>query len=638
MDDRTIRPDGVAARRLRKRAPQQSSLSKIVFLYSPFGIIAWGVVSACMLPRRVNIPPRSTPKTLVVDGHTGLTAPLVNGEYVLQLSLVNGRPTWAKRQHFGAGALAATISYSPCGEWLITGPLVGRGENCTGWVRASGCGDGTNSGPWDCTGQWRKWSREGPLSESLAVTLEQGPPALAKCSKDEEQALYAAAGGMDVVLLWINGSDPTWLHRRDRACKDYFGQLWDDAVYWSLQTRACLEDASENGTSSNRCGPAGECAEASDGLRSLSGARVGDCFQQYLHVQCGSRLHSIRDHDELRYLVRSVERHLRWHTGRILLVLPKGQRPSWLQARGRLQLVFQEDLLRTALESPAFAASQRRASHAPDRTFNDEAILAALPFLPGASRFILVLQDDLFLPRPVSACELFTRPPRAGVRLFGRSRDASDVPDPYASVYRASEAWTDRLWDSYVRSREGAAAAGSPYYQSQHAPWILDTAVLHDLWRRWPRAMSAALDSPFRHPNLTDVIGLHHSEMILRGREARAKCARDSWLCWLRALVRQRSLIEEEVPSRSRVEDVDRQGQTAVREAVLRAGTAEEWNYTMQLFQAAGVVPSVYSLQDDYQGPVSQEQACLRERWLNKFVPHRSSWESPTSPPSGCRG
>merc|ERR1712232_1011887 len=74
-----------------------------------------------------------------------------------------------------------------------------------------------------------------------------------------------------------------------------------------------------------------------------------------------------------------------------------------------------------------------------------------------------------------------------------------------------------RVWEKLSSNR----ASGFPYHRPFHAPHVLDIDVLKSIWKVVPAELSAGLDSPFRHFDLLDIVGLHHSELALRGYEQR---------------------------------------------------------------------------------------------------------------------
>ncbi|MBY0411858.1 MAG: Stealth CR1 domain-containing protein, partial [Burkholderiaceae bacterium] len=94
---------------------------------------------------------------------------------------------------------------------------------------------------------------------------------------------------IDIVYLWVNGNDPVWRKKRQRA-----------AVQASVADR--------------------------------------DAMAVYGNVEG-----RFRDNDELRYSLRALERYFPDH-GHVYLVTD-GQTPSWLQASSRLTLVDHRDLI-----------------------------------------------------------------------------------------------------------------------------------------------------------------------------------------------------------------------------------------------------------------------------------------------------
>lgn len=668
--------------RARSARPPLKSDTGIGFL-AFLGAISVGM-AALMLNVAMTKPGRAQatpdePEVVVIDGHLGVGSMVVNGEYRLMPRPENGRPIWAK--YADTGRLPGSyLLCSSCGEWIVTTHRSARGSKCDGLVVARGCvEEGPNFGPWNCTGHWRSVAKSGKLSDTMAVTPAQGPSALTSCSAEEEQEAQEELSNVDLVLTWVNGSDPAWLSDRAAACEDFMWNRWPEALASSPSAKGCLQESAAVGEArefvqSGACsagawGQEGACADKAEVERGLT-TRASLCFQRFVKEQCSKREQSIADHDELRYLVRSIERNLPWHTGRILLVIPRAQYPGWLHARGRVRVIAQEDLFSVAARAPEFVAAAKRGEHSylPDRIFNDDPVVLALPFLPQISRLALVLQDDLLFPRPVSACELFVRPPGAGMRLYGKPSKPQPPEDAWAAVYRAHISHTAGFWHEQLASEQlvaaarGDAAEGpSAFYEPQHVPDVVDTQLLRELWRKWPKDFSSSMDSAFRHPRLLNPIALHNSEAVRRGRVARSRSEwRTSWVetirrkvsstlaVWRRkaearymsvqpAMRKAKEFDSTQLAARTRIVDIQDPGQTLVKEVVMHQGTAPEWRSLMEDIVGGRVVPAVLSIQDDLDGPAADEYVCLREQWLNRLLQGPSTWEDPRQPPSLCR-
>jgi len=644
------------------------------------GLAALMINIAISKPGRVEAV-SDEPEVVVVDGHVGTGALIVNGEYRLLSRMENSRPVWAKYASMGR-VQTSYLLHSQCGEWTISTHRTGRGSKCDGLVVARGCDvQGASSGPWNCTGHWQSTARSGTKANTLAVTPAMGPPSLSSCSQEEEQEAQDELSDVDLVLTWVNGSDPSWLSERASACEDFMWRRWPEAVKASPSVQSCLKEQ-EALDEATRFVEAGSCVpgaagqpSACDGQHDVDRGlltRGSMCFKRFLKEQCKSREHSIADHDELRYLVRSIERNLPWHKGRILIITPRGQFPRWLTARGRLKVLAQEDLFRVAMQAPEFVSASKRGVQAslPDGIYNDDPVIFALPFLPHISRLAIVLQDDLLFPRPVQACELFSRPPGVGMRLFGEASVPEQVADPWAHVHRAHISHSARFWEEQLSSeilvataRGGVAEGPSPFHEPQHAPAVVDTALLRELWRKWPKEFSAGMDSAFRHPQLLNPIGLHNSEAMRRSRAARMELDwRPYWIHTFRrkvsaavALLRRqaefklptsksqpaprpkRDFSSKELWARTRNVDTRDPAQLLVKEVVMHQGTGPEWRALMEDIIGGSVVPAVLSIHDNLVSLPTDEYICLREQWLNRLLRGASSWETWRQPPRSCR-
>ncbi|CAE8656335.1 unnamed protein product, partial [Polarella glacialis] len=124
------------------------------------------------------------------------------------------------------------------------------------------------------------------------------------CTAEDRQFLETEFGDFDIVIPWVNGSDAAWLQRRRAACTEWLSLC---RARCQNETNATNE-TTQNATNSSQC--------------SIPCSRQVPCGDSHTNIH--------KDHDELRYLLRSLDRHLPWHRGRILLITPQGQVPTWL--------------------------------------------------------------------------------------------------------------------------------------------------------------------------------------------------------------------------------------------------------------------------------------------------------------------
>eukprot|EP00928_Gymnodinium_smaydae_P022681 TRINITY_DN18973_c0_g1_i1.p1 TRINITY_DN18973_c0_g1~~TRINITY_DN18973_c0_g1_i1.p1 ORF type:complete len:787 (-),score=142.82 TRINITY_DN18973_c0_g1_i1:84-2444(-) len=712
------------------------------------------------------------PPVLLITGKAGMNDHMINGEYVLQPVRLNGQPVWS-RQVLQHRQQHAYVLMSDCGQWMVTGVLGAGGAQCDAWARclnasavpALAAGDAAGDGgiaaqdgppadapemPWHCSGRWEAWTgREGWKEVGatnnhgylLELTPIWAPPARATgrgCSRREERQLARRFGRLDIVIPWVNGSDPEWLAKRKETCDEWTWRwMWPDAIRTSAGVRRCLVERvaikeAEAFVAKGRCAaappspdadadalldaPAGQaaCAEAANGSQVTQGLTNRDsvCFKRF--DACAARVFSIGDHDELRYLLRSIELNMRWHRGRIIVVLPRGQRPAWMLedvealARLRLQVLEQDDLIKHAMEQPEYVPWSRRGGiggFAPDRIFSDYPVEHSIPFIKNVSKQVLLMQDDLFLARPTSPCEFFIRSPYNGMRLYGHPWEGEDNPNPHDNIYRQMQETSALLWARGVDANssgpdpdaaDGSCAASAsasgaqagracgageersadtsaqasdqaapgrrgqignasrrarqPYYMPYHLPMLLDVATLRRLWRRFPVRLSASIDTPFRSANVTDIVGLHHTEVAARSSRTWRRAAKKR-----RRMRRGRPLpgtgvaMSVRPDSASRVFDLDYhmrdQDQTPMRQRIIKEvrfyeGTGREWARTTGALLATKADPKRLPMTVSFQDALGRSEAleldCKRENWLLQVYPTPSAAEDPAQPPSRC--
>jgi hypothetical protein len=586
-----------------------------------------------------NPPQGARADMVIIESRFGANSELMSGRYFLRRDKVHGRYSWFKN----APGQEAYLVWDACGAWLISRFPTGQAPSCEGWSFTQRC----YGMPWDCAKTWQiredgRWEQAGnTVNVTPVYNIGKDDAKAVRCSPDQESDLTSKFSKFDIVIPWINGSDPQWLEDRARVCEDWqWQEMWLDAVTRSWGTKECLKDPAsvkeatallaKGGCLEGIMGQEGKCAwgQVKEAPRGLT-TRSSRCFRKFVDAHCTSRVNSIKDHDELRYLLRSIERHLPWHQGRILLIPPRDMTPSWLKLGGRLEILTQEDLLLHAVNSNGFvnAADRGRAFEwAPDRIFNDYPVQAALAFIPNANRVLMLLQDDLLFARPASICDFFTTDPN-GLRLFARPFEGVVNRDSYSQIYESMEQWTTRL---FCNRRD---CKSSPYYRDLHLPHMLDKQLLKDLWSDHADVLSDAVSSSFRHPNLTNVIALHHAEAARR-EPIRTEKSHDT------------SNEDEEFDDLAmRIDNLvmNISGQRSMKDIPWMEVVFEsisDWDNKIARIPPDPLkLPGIIGFQDNLGAEMQDQVAeldCLKEKWLNKLLPGPSSWEDSNSPPRMC--
>ncbi|WP_437996010.1 Stealth CR1 domain-containing protein [Sorangium sp. So ce185] len=268
---------------------------------------------------------------------------------------------------------------------------------------------------------------------------------------------------IDAVYLWANASDPEWLATR-RAFRD--------------------EHAAEGGKGSDEA-----CR--------------------------------FRDHGELRYSLRSVERYAPFL--RRVHVVHGGAPPSWLRADDpTLHLVRDDDLF----PDPALAPS-----------YNSQAIEAFLHRIPGLAEHYVYFNDDNFLCAPLFPADLFDPDGTAVIQMS---------PFPMPSYHATEDAWLRSMWRTFEALGRHMGERYLPTFRTltplalwARAPlppecfWNLPAHVAQPFRKSiWPRVHEVFADEVraltrhrFRHP---EVIGPNIAATYLSLEEKLARFVREA--------------------------------------------------------------------------------------------------------------
>jgi hypothetical protein len=211
-----------------------------------------------------------------------------------------------------------------------------------------------------------------------------------------------------------------------------------------------------------------------------------------------------RSRDELRYSLRSLEQHAPWI--RTVYLVTNGQVPAWLdRSNDRLKLVSHAELFGNKADLP---------------TFNSLAIEANLHRIPGLSENYLYFNDDVFLGRPVTLEDFFSK--ATGHQVYF---DGWTLPNQ-----RTARSTTDRaiantqfLLDRRFKQRERRALS--------HVPIFYRSDIVAEVARLWRSELAATSSHRFR---AADDVAMHvlYTYLIVEGRNERffpAHLKTDEW-------------------------------------------------------------------------------------------------------------
>lgn len=202
-----------------------------------------------------------------------------------------------------------------------------------------------------------------------------------------------------------------------------------------------------------------------------------DAFASTAGADAGHRLAvndaRYTDHGELRYSLRSLERHAPFVAH--IYVVTAGQRPAWLLESDTLTIVDHRDIL-DERDLP---------------TFNSHAIETALHRIDDLAEHYLYLNDDVFLLRPTPASTYFVG---NGLWRFFPD-DAVLLDGPVRS--------TDALVDAAAKNGRDLieqAFSRRPVHKLRHAPHPQRRSVNRELEDRFAAAIETTRAHRVRHP------------------------------------------------------------------------------------------------------------------------------------------
>lgn len=239
---------------------------------------------------------------------------------------------------------------------------------------------------------------------------------------------------IDAVVTWVDGSDPQWRHRRDRA---------------AAGTAAGADAAGS---------PARAGSDADAGADGAASAEAAD-----------SADHRFRDRGELRSCLRSIAAYAPWI--RWVFLVTDDQVPDWLgQEHPGLTVVHHRELFDDPGALPVF---------------NSHAIETQLHRVPGLAEHYLYFNDDIFLGRPQRPQNYFL--PSGLPKVFHDTRAVPpSSPDSHDDVYTTSQRATRRIVETLAGRTYPRILAHAPYAQSR------------SLYARLEEALPGGLDATSR--------------------------------------------------------------------------------------------------------------------------------------------
>ena len=195
----------------------------------------------------------------------------------------------------------------------------------------------------------------------------------------------------------------------------------------------------------------------------------------------------LREYGMLRFALRSVALNAAF--ARRVFLVTNGQVPVWWNPDNEhAQIVRHEEIFVTK-------DLKGKTTPIPNAlpTFNSNAIEACLRNIPGVAKYMLYLNDDMIITRPLSIDDFVNR--RTGTLRLGMDHGSS--PTHLFGMWDRSLDFTNEL----INKRYHPHALDTKHYLPHHACYILDRDILEHASRVWRKETMETISHHLREPH-----------------------------------------------------------------------------------------------------------------------------------------
>lgn len=192
-------------------------------------------------------------------------------------------------------------------------------------------------------------------------------------------------------------------------------------------------------------------------------------------IPSSHQVNRFRNVDELRYLLRSIERNAPWL--RYIHIVTNGQVPGWLDlSHPRIRLVRHADIFQDQNELP---------------TFNSHAIELNLRHIPDLAETFIYFNDDTLLGRPVSVDDFCT--PDGKVKAFAE-------PGKTLPVAMTDRSLIGHVWAFNHNLLKQAMGGRKKRRMFAHTPQMYSRRQLEYIHEIWAEEIAHTIGNRFRTP------------------------------------------------------------------------------------------------------------------------------------------
>lgn len=202
-----------------------------------------------------------------------------------------------------------------------------------------------------------------------------------------------------------------------------------------------------------------------------------------------------RNNDELKYSLRSLDKYLKWHKGRIIIVTPN-QVPEWIKVHphGRVHIIDQNSIIpRTEI-----------GTHDDTITSNSFYIEAHLCNIPGLSENFIYINDDCMIAAPMKPSDFFKYNGKQFIPVYYNTTNKIKHGFDMSLKYELSnsQVWLGATYytNGVLNAENGLMEYNAPsrYFMS-HAPYSLNVTQCIRIYKKYKRYIEAMRYRTTRH-------------------------------------------------------------------------------------------------------------------------------------------
>lgn len=188
--------------------------------------------------------------------------------------------------------------------------------------------------------------------------------------------------------------------------------------------------------------------------------------------------------DELKYSIRSLEKYLPWHKGRIIIVTP-GQTPPWIKSNSRLKIINQESIIPKSFRPVS----------------NSFVIELFLHKIPNLTEHYVYLNDDYFFNNPIEKEYFFVKNGDNIEPMIRFNKNSINLNESQlkTNIKQKKLVWLSATINTSLAIREKYGIEKQRFLE--HAPYCFKKSIVKQIYQEWETEFNSMKTHKQRHWN-----------------------------------------------------------------------------------------------------------------------------------------